>query len=78
MISIRLNLASLKFIPKPCMCHGSYFIDNSFLIVQKWEPTFVASDQHFISYIAIWARLTDLPTEFDDLEILSKIGYMIG
>ncbi|KAF3682671.1 hypothetical protein FXO37_02221 [Capsicum annuum] len=71
----------IKFTLRQNMLHalhdGPWFIFNSFLSVQRWEPKFVAS-QARLAHTAIWARLHELPTEFYNVNVLHKVGAMIG
>ncbi|XP_019265915.1 PREDICTED: uncharacterized protein LOC109243437 [Nicotiana attenuata] len=57
--------------------NGPWFINGFFLSVQKWVPNFVAKEAHQ-SYTAVWVRLPQLPTEFYDGIILTRIGNCIG
>lgn len=56
---------------------GPWFINGAFLSVQKWHPNSVASSTSE-SYSAIWTCLPELPTEYYDHIILSKIGRKLG
>lgn len=56
---------------------GPWFINGAFLLVQKWHPNFVASTATE-SYLAIWVRLLELPIEYYNHTILSKIGGKLG
>ncbi|XP_019252852.1 PREDICTED: uncharacterized protein LOC109231663 [Nicotiana attenuata] len=56
---------------------GSCFIFGTFLSVQRWEPNFVPSRAKQ-TLTAIWVRLSELPTEFYDVMILTKVGNTIG
>lgn len=56
---------------------GSWFILNHFLSVRGWEPKFISSAAQ-LTYVALWVRLPELPTEFYDFEILKKVGNKIG
>ncbi|XP_070002803.1 uncharacterized protein [Nicotiana sylvestris] len=57
--------------------NGPWFIFGNFLSVQKWFPNFIASEAK-IANITIWIRLPQLPTEFYDGLILTKVGNKIG
>ncbi|XP_019239317.1 PREDICTED: uncharacterized protein LOC109219337, partial [Nicotiana attenuata] len=61
---------------KKALHMGPWFIYCHFLSVQRWEPNFLASDAR-ISKTAVWIRLPQLPTEFYDSIILTKIGNEI-
>lgn len=56
---------------------GPWFIFCTFLSVQRWEPNFIPSRAKQ-TLTAIWVRLPELPTEFYDEKILSKVGNKIG
>ncbi|XP_070022379.1 uncharacterized protein [Nicotiana sylvestris] len=56
---------------------GPWFIFGHFLFVQKWVPNFIASKAK-ISLAAIWIRLPQLPIEFYDGQILTKVGNKIA
>lgn len=56
---------------------GSWFINRAFLSIRKWHPNFVASTA-IESYSAIWIHLPELPTEYYNHTILSKIGIKLG
>ncbi|XP_070035165.1 uncharacterized protein [Nicotiana tomentosiformis] len=57
--------------------NGPWFINGFFLSVQKWVPIFVTKKAQQ-SYNAVRVKLPQLPTEFYDGLILSKIGNNIG
>lgn len=56
---------------------GPWFIFGTFLSVQRWVPNFVSSRAKQ-TLTAIWVRLPELPTEFYDAMILTKVGNTIG
>lgn len=56
---------------------GPWFINGLFLSVKKWHPNFVASEATE-NHSAIWIQLPELPTEYYDHLILSKIGSKLG
>lgn len=56
---------------------GPWFINGSYLSLQRWSPNFVASEAR-PHITAVWVRLPNLPTEFYDALILQKIGNKIG
>ncbi|XP_019240315.1 PREDICTED: uncharacterized protein LOC109220306 [Nicotiana attenuata] len=62
---------------KKALHMGPWFIYGHFLSVQRWEPNFLASDAR-ISKTTVWKRLPQLPTEFYDSIILTKVGNKIG
>ncbi|XP_019238423.1 PREDICTED: uncharacterized protein LOC109218510 [Nicotiana attenuata] len=57
--------------------NGPWFINEFFLSIQKWVPNFVAKEAHQ-NFTAVWVCLPQLPTEFYDGIILSRIGNCIG
>ncbi|KAM3382618.1 hypothetical protein P3S68_008193 [Capsicum galapagoense] len=65
----------IKFLNEQNMLHvlhnGPWFILNSHLSIQRWEPKFVAS-QAKVAYTAIWLWLSELPSEFYDWDVLQK------
>ena len=54
---------------------GLWFIEH-FLSIRLWEPNFKPSSVN-VSCIAIWVRLSKLPIEYYELEILKQIGKSI-
>ncbi|XP_070005255.1 uncharacterized protein [Nicotiana sylvestris] len=56
---------------------GPWFINGNFLSITEWKPNFVASKER-LTTTAVWVRLPQLPTEFNDGKILEKIGNAIG
>lgn len=54
-----------------------WFLGNHFLAVHQWQPNFTPSSANFTSTV-IWARLPQLPTEYYDPTVLTKIGNTIG
>lgn len=71
----------IKFTKEQNMIHvlynGPWFILNSHLSVQRWETKFVAS-QAKVTFTVIWLRLSKLPSEFYDMDILHKVGQKVG
>lgn len=59
------------------MQQGPWFINEFFLTVKGWHPTFVASEAKETN-TAIWLYLPKLPTEFCDHQILAKVGKRLG
>ncbi|XP_047252150.1 uncharacterized protein LOC107841639 [Capsicum annuum] len=55
----------------------SWFINGAFLSVRKWHPNVAASEANE-TVSAIWIRLPELPTEYYDHSILTKIGSKLG
>lgn len=56
---------------------GPWFINGFFLSVKRWQPNIVASKAKE-NILAIWVRLSELPTEFYDHSILAKVGNKLG
>ncbi|KAM3205389.1 hypothetical protein P3L10_028799 [Capsicum annuum] len=54
-----------------------WFINGAFLSVKRWHPNFVASKAHKTVSV-IWIHLPELPTEYYDHSILSKISSKLG
>lgn len=55
---------------------GCWFMLNHFLSVRRWEPKFIVSNTP-LTYSTIWERLFELPTEFYDMNILTRVGNKI-
>jgi hypothetical protein len=56
---------------------GPWFIYDHYLTVKEWSPNFhPASDT--IKEVAVWLRISGLPIEFYDSEILHYIGNRVG
>ncbi|XP_070042758.1 uncharacterized protein [Nicotiana tomentosiformis] len=81
LIDVEEDYYTVKFAKEENMIkvlqNGPCFINGFFLSVQKWVPNFVAKKAQQ-SYTAIWVRLPQLPTEFYDKIILTRIGNSIG
>ncbi|XP_016540710.1 uncharacterized protein LOC107841254 [Capsicum annuum] len=56
---------------------GPWFVTGYFLSVRQWEPNF-APHEVTQTLMAIWLRLSLLPTEFYDQTILDRIGSKLG
>ena len=54
-----------------------WVIMNQYLAVQRWRPNFVPSED-IIQSMPIWVRLSKLPMEFMDPDLLWNIGGMLG
>jgi hypothetical protein len=55
---------------------GPWFIYDHYLTVKEWSPNFhPASDT--IKEVAVWLRISGLPIEFYDSEILHYIGNKV-
>ncbi|KAK3211029.1 hypothetical protein Dsin_015735 [Dipteronia sinensis] len=55
----------------------SQVIANEYLAVQKWKPNFVPGEEA-IQCMPIWVRLSKLPMELVDVDLLWNIGGMLG
>lgn len=81
LIDSRFDYFIVKFLKEESMQkalhNGPWFINGFFLSIKKWHPNFVASEAEVTS-LTIWVRLPELPTEFYDTIILSKIGSKLG
>ena len=56
---------------------GCWFIGQHFLAIRQWEPKFQASSAT-LSFVVVWIRLPELPSEFYEHNALLKIGRAIG
>ncbi|KAK3184665.1 hypothetical protein Dsin_031951 [Dipteronia sinensis] len=56
---------------------GPWVIANQYLVVQKWKPNFVPGEDN-IQSMPIWVRLSKLPMEWLDSDLLWSIGGMLG
>ncbi|GKV17362.1 hypothetical protein SLEP1_g27876 [Rubroshorea leprosula] len=56
---------------------GPWFVGPHFLTIRKWEPSFDPAKATFTT-TAIWVRLPRLPIEYYDVQILERIGNMLG
>ncbi|KAK3205693.1 hypothetical protein Dsin_019739 [Dipteronia sinensis] len=56
---------------------GPWVIANQYLTVQRWKPNFVPGED-IIQSMPIWVRLSKLPMEWMDSELLWNIGGMLG
>jgi hypothetical protein len=56
---------------------GPWFIYDHYLTVQEWKPNFnPVSDT--IKEVAVWMRISGLPIEYYDSQILRFIGNIVG
>ncbi|XP_019233367.1 PREDICTED: uncharacterized protein LOC109213973 [Nicotiana attenuata] len=55
---------------------GPWFVNGSYLSLQRWSPNFVATEAR-PHITTVWIRLPNLPTEFYDGLVLQKIGNKI-
>ncbi|GMY36392.1 Endonuclease/exonuclease/phosphatase [Fagus crenata] len=56
---------------------GPWFIGQQFLTLCRWTPGFRPSEAK-ISTTAVWARLPELPIEFNNKTMLRRIGTQLG
>uniref|UniRef100_A0A2N9HK07 DUF4283 domain-containing protein n=1 Tax=Fagus sylvatica TaxID=28930 RepID=A0A2N9HK07_FAGSY len=56
---------------------GPWFIGEYFLSLRPWVPNFRASEA-FVSSVAIWVRLPELPVEYYHKDSLLRIGSGLG
>ncbi|GLT63477.1 hypothetical protein SLA2020_360400 [Shorea laevis] len=56
---------------------GPWFVGPHFLTIRRWEPSFDPAKATFKT-TAIWARLPHLPIEYYDVQILERIGNILG
>ncbi|KAK2645211.1 hypothetical protein Ddye_020406 [Dipteronia dyeriana] len=59
------------------LTEGPWVIANQYLVVQKWRPNFVPGEDK-IQKIPVWVRLSKLPMEWIDVDLLRSIGGMLG
>ncbi|KAL5800987.1 hypothetical protein ACOSQ3_032619 [Xanthoceras sorbifolium] len=55
---------------------GPWVIFNQYLVVQKWRPNFVPGDEP-IREMPIWLRISKLPLDWIDVNLLWKIGGLL-
>ncbi|KAK3198505.1 hypothetical protein Dsin_021920 [Dipteronia sinensis] len=56
---------------------GPWVIANQYLVAQRWKPNFVPGEDS-IQSMSIWVRLSKLPMEWMDSDLLWNIGGMLG
>ncbi|KAL5753236.1 hypothetical protein ACOSQ2_023743 [Xanthoceras sorbifolium] len=56
---------------------GPCVIVNQYLVVQKWRPNFVPGDEP-IRKMPIWLRISKLPLDWVEVNLLWKIGGLLG
>ena len=56
---------------------GPWVIANQYLVVQKWRPNFVPGEEE-IQRMPVWVRLSKLPMEWIDVDLLRAIGGLLG
>ncbi|KAK3229450.1 hypothetical protein Dsin_001331 [Dipteronia sinensis] len=56
---------------------ASLVIANQYLVVQKWRPNFVPSEDE-IRQMPVWVRLSKRSMEWIDVDLLWNIGGMLG
>ncbi|KAL5801419.1 hypothetical protein ACOSQ3_033051 [Xanthoceras sorbifolium] len=56
---------------------GLWVIVNQYLVVQKWRPNFVPEKEP-IKRMSISVRLSKLPMEWIDMDLLRNIGSILG
>ncbi|KAL5852833.1 hypothetical protein ACOSQ3_007951 [Xanthoceras sorbifolium] len=55
---------------------GPWIISNHYLVVQKWRPNFVPGEEP-IKGMPVWIRLSKLPMEWIDVDVLRNIWSII-
>ncbi|OMP08859.1 hypothetical protein COLO4_06049 [Corchorus olitorius] len=60
------------------LAEGPWFLNDRFLLVQRWKPNFRATEQTTPTKMAIWVHLPELPIEYYDLPTLHRIAAAIG
>ncbi|KAL5763131.1 hypothetical protein ACOSP7_019395 [Xanthoceras sorbifolium] len=56
---------------------GPWVIANQYLVVQRWRPNFVPGEQAF-EKMAVWVKLSRLPMEWMEVDLLWNFGGMLG
>ena len=56
---------------------GPWVVANHYITVQKWRPNFLPGED-VIQRMPVWVRLSKLPMEWIDVELLRSIGGMLG
>ncbi|KAK3204901.1 hypothetical protein Dsin_018947 [Dipteronia sinensis] len=56
---------------------GPWVIANQYMVVQKWRTNFVPGEEE-IKHMLVWVRLSKLPMEWIDVELLRLIEGMLG
>ncbi|KAK0574080.1 hypothetical protein LWI29_017932 [Acer saccharum] len=59
------------------LTEGPWVIANQYIVVQKWRPNFVPGEDA-IQKMLVWVRLSKLPMECIDVDLLRNIGRMLG
>ncbi|KAM3382089.1 hypothetical protein P3S68_007662 [Capsicum galapagoense] len=81
LIDLGYDYFTVKFIKEENMItalhQGPWFVNGFYLSIRRWHPNFAPSEARE-TFTALWIRLPELPTEYYDHIILSKIGSKIG
>ncbi|KAL5832770.1 hypothetical protein ACOSQ3_016444 [Xanthoceras sorbifolium] len=56
---------------------GPWVINNQYLVVQRWRPNFVPGEER-TKHMAIWLRISRLPMEWLNTDLLWRIGNILG
>ncbi|KAK3182705.1 hypothetical protein Dsin_029991, partial [Dipteronia sinensis] len=56
---------------------GSWIIANQYLVVQKWRPNFVPREEE-IQTMPVWVRLSKLPREWINADLLLSIEGLLA
>ncbi|XP_057720823.1 uncharacterized protein LOC130935215 [Arachis stenosperma] len=59
------------------LMEGPWMITGHYLIVQRWRPFFLASE-NIVKKIAAWIRIPNLPIELYNHRFLSRVGSTLG
>ena len=59
------------------LTEGPWVITNQYIVVQRWRPNFVPGEEE-ITKMPVWVRLSKLPMEWIDVNLLWKIGGLLG
>lgn len=59
------------------LTQGPWLLDDNYLTIRKWIPTFIPDDSP-MRFITAWVRIPHLSVEYFDKEFLQKVGGKIG
>lgn len=81
LIDLGYDYFTVKFIKEEniitALHQGPWFVNGFYLSIRRWHPNFAPSEA-WETFTTLWIRLPELPTEYYDHIILSKIGSKIG
>ncbi|CAN1301183.1 hypothetical protein LINPERPRIM_LOCUS24838 [Linum perenne] len=59
------------------MFGGPWMVNDHYVVIQEWRPYF-RPEETFLTTLRVWVRLSGIPFEYFDSEILKLIGDRIG